>query len=37
MICLSCGYNNDPGDVICMGCGYPIGNENPKDWKPDES
>jgi hypothetical protein len=27
-ICKSCDYSNDPGDVVCMGCGYPIGNDD---------
>jgi len=25
--CPSCGYVNDAGDVVCMRCGWPIGND----------
>jgi hypothetical protein len=25
--CPNCGYENDPGDVVCMGCGWPIGDD----------
>ena len=25
--CPSCGYENDLGDVVCMGCGWPIGDD----------
>ena len=42
--CPSCGYLNDESDVVCMGDGYPIGNEDPdmmrvveEDDEPDDS
>ena len=25
--CASCGALNDPGDVICMACGWPISGD----------
>jgi hypothetical protein len=25
--CANCGYLNDPGDVVCMGCGWPIADD----------
>lgn len=25
--CPNCGYENDPGDVVCMGCGWPIADD----------
>jgi hypothetical protein len=33
-ICPSCTYENDESDVVCMGCGYPIGNEDPFSMRP---
>jgi hypothetical protein len=33
--CPSCGYQNDPADVVCMGCGWPIGDDPGADPDPD--
>lgn len=36
LICPSCDWENDDSDVVCMGCGYPIGNEDPDYLVPEE-
>jgi uncharacterized membrane protein YvbJ len=35
--CPSCGYENDPGDVVCMGCGWPIGDDSGAQDDDEES
>jgi uncharacterized membrane protein YvbJ len=26
--CANCGHENDPGDVVCMACGWPIADDS---------
>ncbi|HWO70270.1 MAG TPA: zinc-ribbon domain-containing protein [Actinomycetota bacterium] len=25
--CPNCGYENDPDEVVCMGCGWPLADD----------
>jgi hypothetical protein len=27
MKCSNCGYENDPGEVVCIGCGWPMADD----------
>lgn len=27
MRCPNCGYENEPGEVVCMGCGWPLADD----------
>jgi uncharacterized membrane protein YvbJ len=27
LVCANCGHHNDPGDVVCMACGWPIADD----------